>query len=167
MPSGIPENASVQQMKLSAILRILAVFQLGLSIVSMFVDIMSGLMILVGAILLYVITRGRNWCTCVCYIVLCMMDMVTSIMLVGNYFAKHSHIQSEYGVILFFTMIKLPFYVISVYYAFLAYRELKALFMEMSLGAAAQFVSPPASENNRPAGNNPPLPFSGTGYRIN
>ena len=60
MPSGIPENASPQQTKLCIILKILTAFQLGLGILSLFVDIMSGLMIIIGALILYLITYSRN-----------------------------------------------------------------------------------------------------------
>ena len=101
------------------------------------------------------------------------MDLITSIMLIGNYFAKHGKIESEYGVLLFFTMIKLPFYTISIYYTFLTYRELKALYMENILGFAAQFLNrapnnqePGPAQEPRPQGNQPP-PFSGIGYRLN
>lgn len=161
MPSGIPENASVQQAILSKILKILSIFQLALGILTMFVDIFSGLMLMIGALVLYLITYSRNWCTCVIYIVLCMMDLVTTTMLIGNYFTKHGHIESEYGIILFFSMIKLPFYALSIFYTFLSYRELKALFMEIAMGMPGQFISSPPVA---PPQNNV---FSGPGYRIN
>ena len=172
MPSGIPENASVQLTKLTFILKIFTVVQLGLGILSMFVSIYSGLMMIIGALILYMIACGRNWCTPVFYIVLTMMDMMTSIMLVGNYFAEYGRIEGQYGAILFFTMIKFPFYTLSIYYSFLAYRELKALFLATIYGNISEFsqsgsASRSNSVNNSASRSNEHQPFSGQGYRLN
>lgn len=173
MPSGIPPNASVQLIRLTFMIKILAVVQLALGILSMFVDIFSGLMMMIGSLILYMIVCGRNWCTPVFYIVLTMMDMMTSIMLVGNYFAKNSRIDSGYGVLLFFTMIKFPFYTLSMFYSFLAYRELKALFLGIMYEGVSEFAQAPqpfaASRPSQDPPRQPPPPqaFTGPGYRLN
>ena len=60
MPSGIADNASLQMTKLMRLLKIFCVCQLGLAILNMFVDIMSGLFMLIGALLLYMITCSKN-----------------------------------------------------------------------------------------------------------
>ena len=169
MPSGIPENATDQLKKLVWLLKILLVFQLSLGILNIFVDVLSGLMILIGGLILYLITYNRNWCAPVFYIVLCMMDSVSTIMLIGNYFTTHGHVTSEYGVLLFVSMIKLPFYSVSVFYTFLVYKELKALFLEMNLVSPNSFAQ--SQRNDQPSPNNfrqqPPQPFSGSGYSLN
>ena len=173
MPSGIPPNASVQLVRLTFIIKIFAVVQLALGILSMFVSIMSGLMMMIGALILYMIACGRNWCTPVFYIVLTMMDMMTSIMLVGNYFAKNDKIESQYGVLLFFTMIKFPFYTLSIYYSFLAYRELKALFLGIMYEGVSEFAQASQPYSNSRPPQDPPRPppapqaFTGPGYRLN
>jgi hypothetical protein len=182
MPSGIPENASNQLTRLCFMLKVFAVVQLGLGILSMFVDIFSGLMMMIGALILYVITCARNWCTPVFYIVITMTDAMKSVMLVGNYFANNSRIETQYGVLLFFTMIKFPFYTLTIYYSFLAYRELKALFLGVMYSGISEFAqianpgvirggsnassSNPSSSNNQV--RNPSYqPFSGQGYQLN
>ena len=104
------------------------------------------------------------------YVVLCLMDFTQSIMLVGNYLAKHGHLDSGTGVLLFFTMIKFPFYLITMYYCFLTYKELKALFMEIMVNDNQQVMqsfsrSWDEQEPRRP-NPQPPQVFGGSGYRL-
>lgn len=170
MPTGIPDNATPQMSTLMRLLKIFSVCQLGLGIMNMWVSISSGLFMLLGALLLYIITCSKNWCTSIFYVVLCLMDFTQSFMLVGNYLAKNGKIESGGGVLLFFTMVKLPFYILTMYYSFLAYRELKALFLEVS-GASNQqamqsfsrsWDQAPRSQGPPP----PPAPFAGAGQRL-
>ena len=173
MPTGIADNASLQMTKLMRLLKICCVVQLGLGILNMWVSISSGLYMLIGALLLYMITCSKNWCTCVFYVVLCLMDFIQSVMLVGNYLAKNGKIESGVGVLLFFTLIKLPFYVMTMYYSFLAYRELKALFLEVA-GASNQQNMQSFSRSwddgsrrqDNPPPPQPPAAFAGSGYRL-
>jgi hypothetical protein len=151
------------------LLKILSLCQLMLGIVNMFADISSGLFVLIGALLLFMITCTRNWCTSVFYIVLSLMDFTQCVMLVGNYLAKNGKIENGVGILLFFTMIKLPFYVITIYYCFLAYRELKALQMEAMSGSNSQAMqSFNRSWDEAPRRQDPPAPqpYSGPGYRL-
>ena len=122
MPSIIPENPNPQASKLFRILRILSVLQMGFGIFNMFVDLSDGFYMLLGALLLYMIPCGRNWCTSVIYIILCMISMVSVAFLLMSYFKSHTRIESEYGVFLAITMLKLPFFTITIYYSFLTYR---------------------------------------------
>lgn len=153
MPSIVPENPNPQAAKLFRILKILAVFQLAFGVFNLFIDVSSGFYIMIGALLLYMIPCGRNWCTCVMYIILCLMDLISIVFLLGNYFKDHDHIESQYGVFLTISMLKVPFYLITVYYSFLTYRELKAVFLEISMGS--QVV---------PERNQAPSAFAGPGY---
>mmetsp|Transcript_19616 Transcript_19616/g.36085 ORF Transcript_19616/g.36085 Transcript_19616/m.36085 type:complete len:133 (-) Transcript_19616:178-576(-) len=125
MPTELGENPSVQATQLLRILRICCLVQLLLSIICFFVDLWTGFMMIVGTMVLFCITKNKNWCTCVCYVVLCLMDSLNCINLVGSYFVKHDRIEGAHGVLVFFSLIKLPFYLVSVYYTFLSYRELK------------------------------------------
>lgn len=169
MPSGIPDDASVQIIRLIKLLKILSIVQLGLGIMNMFADISSGIYMLIGALLLYMITCSKNWCTSVFYIVLCLMDFTQCIMLIGNYLAKNGRIENGEGILLFFTMIKIPFYVITMYYCFLAYKELKALMLEGLSNSNQQVMqSFSRSWEEAPRRQDPPAPqpYSGTGYRL-
>jgi hypothetical protein len=165
-PSPIPPNANPQLIKLTSLIKLLSLLQLCLGIMDLFVSIFSGLMIIIGAFILYAIICQRNWCTPIFYVVITLMDWTTSMMLVGDYFTKHNSIESGYGFPLFITLIKFPFYTLTIYYAFLAYKELKALFMEIAFGSVPDFAqqAPNPSQNaSRPHTE----PFTGPGYRIN
>lgn len=109
---------------------------------------------LIGASFLWCVTCGKNWCTCVIYILLCIMDGITIIIAVGNYFMTHSKLDSTDGIILFIVLLKIPFYMVSVFYAFLAYRELKGT------PHAALFID--AMNNPQPDMSNPGM-FPGFG----
>lgn len=169
MPTGIADDASIQIIKLMKLLKILSVVQLGLSILNMFSSISSGLFMLMGALILFLITCSKNWCTSVFYVVLTMMDFTQSLMLVGNYLAQNGKIDSGEGILLFIIMVKLPFYIVTMYYSFLAYRELKALFLEVVSNSNQQVMqSFSRSWDEQPARRDPPppAPYSGTGYRL-
>ena len=86
---------------------------------------------LIGALLLYIIICNKNWCMCVMYVILCLMDFIQTVMSVGNYLTHNKDIENGVEILLFFALVKLPFYVITMFYCFLTYRELKALFLEV------------------------------------
>mmetsp|Transcript_4563 Transcript_4563/g.6881 ORF Transcript_4563/g.6881 Transcript_4563/m.6881 type:complete len:176 (-) Transcript_4563:34-561(-) len=169
-PTGISDYASLQQIKLNRILKILALIQLFLGIFTLFVAIWSAIMMLLGAMLLYLITWTKNWCTCVFYIILALLDTWNTILVVGNYFTDESELDTQ-GVLVIVSLVKLPFYLVSIYYAFLAYRELKGLFVEnLQSGGLPQFYGamqperqPPQAPPQEPRG---PRPFEGPGYRL-
>ena len=60
MPTGIADDASPQMTRLMRLLKILSVCQLSLGIMNMFVSVLSGLFMLIGALLLYLITCSKN-----------------------------------------------------------------------------------------------------------
>mmetsp|Transcript_29780 Transcript_29780/g.5375 ORF Transcript_29780/g.5375 Transcript_29780/m.5375 type:complete len:92 (+) Transcript_29780:72-347(+) len=73
---------------------------------------------------------NKNYCTNVCYIVISIIDMFSTIVMVGNYLAENHHLYPPLGVLLFFLLLKVPFYIVSIFYSFLTYRELKGLYIE-------------------------------------
>jgi hypothetical protein len=157
MPSMIPEDPNQQAIKLFRVLKILTVSQVCLSIFTMFINISNGFMMLIGAVVLYMVYCGRNFCMSIMYIILCISDMISIALVVGYYFTTHTRIQRNDELYLAAIMLKIPFYVISVYYAFLTYRELKAITLEIIHGSAPSISSPPPSSVNY---------FTGPGYVI-
>ena len=100
---------------------------------------------------------------------MCLMDFTQTFMLVGNYLAKNGKLESGEGVLLFFTMVKLPFYCLTMYYSFLAYKELKALFLEVAESSSQQVMQSFSRswDNQPPRGQQPHnAPYSGAGYRL-
>lgn len=67
-PVGIEDFSSPQADKLFNILKLLAIMQLILGIITLMVDLMGGLGIIIGAALLYYITHSHNWCICLIYV---------------------------------------------------------------------------------------------------
>lgn len=190
LPAPIPENATLQQTKLLRILKWLIIAQLIFSVLTLLIDIWEGIIMMIGAAFLWCVICGKNWCTCVIYILLCIMDGLMCIIAVGNYFSSHSEVNGFVGVVLFITLLKLPFYMISVFYTFLAYRELKALFIDAinnpeamassqnglfggglggGFGGGMGYPQGPRQDYQAPpAPQQPPAyqPFAGAGYRV-
>lgn len=178
LPTGIPEHPNAHADKLFDIIKILGIIQIGLGILNFFVDIYSGLIMILGALLLFLIVWTMNWCTCIFYIVLCLSDLITTIMLTGDYFAEEKEVDDYYGVLVLVMLIKVPFYIVSIYYVFLAYRELKGLFIEAiergpipqpGLGAGFRGAGYGAANYSQPPPPPPQPrqePFTGPGYRL-
>lgn len=169
LPTGILNNATPQLSKLLSLIRVVAFIQLGFGVLSILTDLQSGLMVLIGAIALLMITYTKNWCGCVCYIVISIMDMFQTITTAGNYLVEYHSITSVYGVLTYISLFKIPMYVIGMYYAFLTYRELKALLIESGGGQAYAPAFSQGQYRNEPSQPPPPpqmQPFTGRGFTV-
>lgn len=158
MPSLLPENPSTQATKIFNVIRILCIFQLAFGIFTLFVDLSTGFFMLIGSLLLFMIICGRNWCTCVCYVLICMFEVIGAIFGLGEYFSLYKLIYPETIVFVAILMFKIPFFAVTMFYAFLAYRELKALTLEIGMGGSAQPWEYRPEQNFQP--------FGGSGYSI-
>ena len=95
------------------------------------------------------------------------MDMLTSVVVAGNYFASND-VAGQRSAYMFFYMVKFPFVLLVIYYTFLAYRELKGLYIE---GCANAGVGGYGTTDERSVRRAEPQahnvePFQGTGYRL-
>jgi hypothetical protein len=133
-PSGIPKNASHRLSELTRVIQILAIVQLVLAIFMFFVSVWEGVMMLVGTTILLCTFCGRNWISTVFYIFIVVFNAFSCILRVGNYLTANDHLEGMHGSLQFFSLITIPFYVISVYYVFEMYRELKGLYIDMLEG---------------------------------
>lgn len=120
----------------------------------MLISTEDGMIVLIGAIILCCSTRTRNWCTCLLYIILSLFDGFNCLLETGKVLIFHTKYSGLALLAKFLTMIRLPFYLISVYYTFLAYREMKALSVDYQ-------------EGRIPLNNREDQPFYGTGHRLN
>lgn len=127
MPSGLGPEPSQQAAKLFKILKLLMMVQIGLGIFQMLVSIWDGFMMLIGALILFLAIRNSNFCSCLFYVILTLMDMISSINFAGNIIFTDTGISGFSAFVLFFILMKLPFYVVSLFYTFLAYKELKGI----------------------------------------
>ena len=97
------------------------------------------------------------------------MDIITSLIVVGDYFSNNNPAEDDFAILIVLYMVRFPFYLVVVYYTFLAYRELKGLFIEHlehgfeNYGAMQNWYD----RNNEHHHQAPqPQPFTGTGYRL-
>ena len=101
-----------------------------------------------------------------------MLDMVTSVIVVGDYFSENDASEDDFAILVVLYTIKFPFYLIAIYYTFLAYRELKGIFIEIIESPREGYgVMQNWYERREPPRRSPPpppqtQPFSGTGYRL-
>jgi hypothetical protein len=164
----ISENTNAQTVKLFRIMKILCALQIVLGIFMIFIDVMSGIWMLFAALLFVLVIWMKNWCMSVMYIIFCMMDMLTSIVMVGNYFS-HTDPGSNSSIYAYLYMVKFPFFLIVIYYSFLTYRELKGLYIEGCANGGLENYGTVANRA-QPQRNEPPVdhiqPFQGTGYRL-
>jgi hypothetical protein len=166
LPIEISENANAQTVKLFRILKILCALQIVLGVFMIFVDVVTGIWILFAALLFVIVIWMKNWCMAVMYIIFCMMDLLTSVVVAGNYFASND-LADKRSIYMFFYMVKFPFFLLVIYYSFLAYRELKGLYIEGCTNAAAGYGT--TEERSVRRAEPPPQnvqPFQGTGFRL-
>ena len=123
-------GGSEKSEQLIMILRILGVIQVCLGVFLISIDFTSGIELEIGAALLFLTVWSNNWCSCLVYIIICMQDALTSIKFYGEFFVELPSKASVYDCFVVLSLIKYPFYLVSIHYAFIAYRELKALFIE-------------------------------------
>jgi len=182
LPTGIQDNASVQSEKIYRIMMFgLVPCQIFLAVCSFVAGVYEGgFFMMIGVISLLMIKCTKNWCTCVCYVVLTLIDTVSSIQVYGDFFMAGGNVSNAGDAFVVISMLKFPFYVVSVYYCFLGYRELKGLFIESmqegNMESMGGMYSAPWDQA-RGSGRGPapssaprepprPQPFQGRGYRL-
>ena len=157
MPTGIVPTPYLN--KLYKVLWSACLVQVGLGVLNLAVEAWSGFMMMIGALLLYCSTQSANWCLCVCYIVLSMMDFLSGVLLLGNFYMS-AGVLTKKGFFMVLGLLKVPFYIVSIYYAFLCYKELKALYIEKFVGTDMTGAWNFARDSGQRQ------PFSGQGYRV-
>lgn len=172
LPTDISENTNPQTKRLLRILKILCGLQIILGILLLlFVDIITGIWMIFGSFLFMLVIWMKNWCMSIMFIVFCLMELITSIFIVGSYFSENSASDNDTIYVILY-MIKFPFFFVVIYYNFLAYRELKGLFIEaVEQGGIRNYGSMDTwyERNQRQEPPPPPpqpQPFSGPGYRL-
>ena len=172
-PQNIPDNASPQLEKLLRTLKILIILQIVLvtQVIACLVvvsDIWQGVMNFLAALILLLIILTKNWCLCIAFVILALSNTLTCIVVVGTYLAETHHVKSWYSIVLFLSLLQVPFYLVALHYAFESYKEMKckvhaALVMELDSQPPLQVQSYGAvNENQEP----PFRPFVGEGQRL-
>lgn len=167
-PFNLDLSRSPQAAKLMKIIMVLACIQFVVAILSFFVSIMMGIYDLVGAVILVCIYSNKNWGGCACYIVISLADFLFGFLAAGNLIVDDVEV-SGFSMFLFCViLLKMPYFVVSIYYVFLTYKELKALKIESAY--SNEMVPFTSSSNQQPQATSNPQPqrnpFEGRGHRV-
>ena len=157
MPPSYEPVSNLYLKKLQNILKVLGVCQLVLGLLELFSG-SNGFTMVIGAIILFCIIRCMNWCCGLLYIFISLMDIFNGLIYIGETFFSGT---AEFSQIII--MIKVPLLIITVYYTFLTYKELKAISIENAINAGAPNLDMGQRRNNDPP---PRRYFDGTGHRL-
>lgn len=111
--------------RILGVLQVLCCVQVCLGLFNLFVNVWSGVFLLLGAAVLLLVVCQKNWYSCICYTAITLVDSFTTVSSVGEYFTEHGGVEGAHGAMVFILLLKLPFYLVSLFYVHLAYRELK------------------------------------------
>ncbi|CAG9312498.1 unnamed protein product [Blepharisma stoltei] len=164
---SIGQNNSQQLSKLFKILKYIFAAQIIYAVLELVRNPWNSIMMFIGALNLYFIIKYRNWCNCVIYILITLTDFLTLVLFTLDSIGSP---QGFGGSHLFevFLLTKVPFYLISMYYCYLTYKEVKAIYITENRGNFEMN----SSWNQRNQGNYQPPPpsaphyFEGRGHRL-
>lgn len=159
-PTGIPDDATIHLFKLLGLIRIFTFILLAFCILQLFISIMSSIWMLLLCLALYMIRYTKNFRLAVICSVLFLMQFVVTISESGTIAAKNEIKNNAEAFFLFIFSIKIPLYLLIVYYTFLTYKELKALYLEGN-GGAREFDMQNLSQNQSSF-----VPFTGQGMVV-
>lgn len=170
-PVEIPDNASIQLEKLLRVLKILILLQLvrdmqAIGCLVVVSDIWQGFMNFFGAFILLLILCTKNWCMCIAFVILALSNTLTCIVVVGTYLAETHEIETWYAIVLFLSLLQVPFYLVALHYTFESYKEMKCTcHAALSLEYESQ---PPIQVQRYGAVPQEPAfqPFAGEGHRL-
>jgi hypothetical protein len=171
LPVEINEQTHPEAYKMLKMLKILCCLQFILGIFLIFIDILSGIWMIFGAFFFMAVIWMKNWCMSVMFIIYCMMNLFTSIFLVGSYFSTEDPSDDDTIYVILY-MAVFPFYLVVIFYNFLAYRELKGLFIEnIERDGVRLYGAMDTWYERRGPLPDPPraaeaAPFTGPGYRL-
>ena len=119
-----PPNAKCD--KLVSALKYVCLFQLILAIVEIFTNPFTGLYELFAVFILYQAYSTISFCNLIIYVFFCTMNLIQNLLSFGNLWQNRQNVT---GVMFPFivSLIASIFYPIAIYFAFLAYKEFKAI----------------------------------------
>ena len=125
----IPTGLDYNNQSMIRILKLLVLTESILGIVMLSIDIPSGLELLLGSVILSLSIWTKNWCSFIFYITLTLHDGISSVSGYSQFFSNTTDLAlKDYVIIL--SLLKYPLFLVSVFYTFQAYKDLKALFIE-------------------------------------
>lgn len=150
--------------KLVRILKVLGYLQIFVCLYSFIINLVSGVICGIACIVLYFALINRNWGVCVVYVLFCGLDGGWTVLVLVKVAVEWVCFGGIFELLFVIFLIKLPFFLVSGYYCFLMYRELKAQVIEdlSSVVVVANFGS---NDDQTDPGQNFDS-FTGASYRI-
>jgi hypothetical protein len=163
LPTGLEAFATGHLAKIQKILTFLAIGQAVLGVLLLVGNTSSGFSLIVEGLLLYCTVKSFNVCMCTVYILLAFLELVNGSYYIGMfitaYLYQHDLVHRKDVI----PMFKVPLFLLSTFYCFLFYREVKAAFIENGMNAG--LIEPPRASSNN-SGSNNRAAFEGRGYRL-
>jgi hypothetical protein len=167
LPQSAKISLSSQATHILQILKYLCATLLFISCLLLFVDLHSGISLVLYTLLYILVIWSKSWCMCLVYITICLGKLFSLVVDIGNYFARNSPSAGSEGFALLLHLILVPVYLLVIYYTFLAYRELKALSIEAGTsGSGYGIMDRWYSNNARNNSSQRNTAFSGRGYKL-
>lgn len=167
VPSSMNNAQPCLSSRLDNMLRILTWAQAIFGCILTLVNLIGGLVMVMCCMILYSIRFYGNICSCICYMIIAGLEALTSAVLIGAVISNSAEAQGLSGLMLMLNMLKLPFYLVTGYYVYLAYKELQT--NSISYQDAFSYRSlnyQPNASGQRNESSSSFRAFSGEGYRI-
>lgn len=127
--SQIPSDCTPMLSKVLRVVKVLLIGQLVVAGCDLLLSFEGAIMMLVQTLVLYYAWSNKSLCLSTLYMVLALMTILQTCFVVVNYLPRYGTMKShDVGVLLY--SLKLPFFLLAVYYTFLLSRELKAIHAE-------------------------------------
>ena len=157
-PSGILDNATENLAKLINLTKYLIFIMLGFSVIELLFSFLSAVGILFLCLLLYVSKYLKNFVMTAFCAAIFLIQFIIRFSESGTILAQLENPSSSEMFYTFLYVMKLPLYLVVIYYSFLLYKELKSIYFKTYLN---QQDVPMADVLQRGTY----IPFSGNGYR--
>lgn len=146
--------------QLCNIMKICSFVHIILGIMMLFASFTDGFLTILTGIILYCASRSMFWCTALVYLLIGLMQFLSAIYFAGDLYSRALYEDTAISYVYIVPLLQLPLYLVSLYYCFLAYKEMKAIFIEGNVGSGYEPIQNPPP--HQPQRRN----FDGQGYRL-
>lgn len=159
LPSGLEPFPSDYLSKISRILKVLCMLQVTFGLFLVLSYYSGGFSMIIEGMILYCTIRYHNLCLSILYILFGLLELIDGVYFTASIVTLYLYDKTQLSSGIGLPMLKTPIFLLSTYYTFLLYRELKASFIEN--GENANLLVPQSRQQNPERRN-----FEGQGYRL-
>ena len=162
--AGYGEQGLGNARRLVRILKVMGYLQVFVSLYSFVINLVSGVVSGIACIVLCFALINRNWGICVVYLLFCVVDGGWAGLMFVRVVVGWVWEGGGFGLLFIIFLIKVPFCLVSGFYCFLLYRELKAQVIEELLSVVV--VTNYGANEGRGESGRDFESFTGASYRI-